>query len=491
MSLYHFNVKQVSRGKGGCAVASAAYISGEKIQDDYYGKMHDYTKKGGVIHSEIMLPDNAPERFNDRKTLWNEVERIEKHPKAQLCYNFNFSLQNELSYEENYETVKQFIQENFISRGMIVDFAIHNPEKDGIPNPHVHMLIPIRPLKEDGSWGNKQHREYLFDENNNPIMDENGNQKFKAVSNTDWGDPNTLIKWRESYANLFNEVFERKGLDCRITHQSYANQGLDIIPTIHEGPAVRAMEAKGIETEVGKRNRIIKLSNKFLTRLSDNLSNIIEWISEFIKECQKEKIYVPTVGSVLMDYYEKRSNNAYSNTGKIKVIKEWSRTLAFLDSNHITTYEQLSKHVQDAYTKVNDIQKRLSSNSKRTHEIKEIFRYREMYKANKPFFEKSNSFILPLKKEKYKETYSDEIKKYHLAERKLNEFWGNSKPNWSELEKELKQLSKEHTRLSYIFNDYKETANFAYRIKCISNELLNPSNDIRQPGKNRNRNIER
>ena len=192
-----------------------------------------------------------------------------------------------------------------------------------------------------------------------------------------------------------------------------------------------------------------------------------------------------------MDYYEKRSNNAYSNTGKIKVIKEWSRTIAFLDSNHITTYEQLSEHVQDAYTKVNDIQKRLSSNSKRTHEIKEIFRYREMYKANKPFFEKSNSFILPLKKEKYKETYSDEIKKYHLAERKLNEFWGNSKPNWSELEKELKQLSKEHTRLSYIFNDYKETANFAYRIKCISNELLNPSNDIRQPGKNRNRNIER
>ena len=76
MSLYHFNVKQVSRGKGGCAVASAAYISGEKIQDDYYGKIHDYTKKGGVIHSEIILPDNAPERFNDRKTLLRNRKTI-------------------------------------------------------------------------------------------------------------------------------------------------------------------------------------------------------------------------------------------------------------------------------------------------------------------------------------------------------------------------------------------------------------------------------
>lgn len=152
MALFHFNVTPISRGKGRSAVASAAYIAGEKIYDEYYGKTHDYTKKSGVLYSEILLPDNAPERLKDRKTLWNEIEKIEKHPKAQLCYSFNFALQNELSVEENHEIVRRFISEQFLSKGMIVDYAIHNPEKNGVSNPHVHMLIPIRPLKEDGSW---------------------------------------------------------------------------------------------------------------------------------------------------------------------------------------------------------------------------------------------------------------------------------------------------------------------------------------------------
>jgi len=103
MALYHFNVTQVSRGKGQSSVASASYISGEKLYDKYYGKTHDYTYKEGVLYSEVLLPAYAPERLKDRETLWNEVEEVEKHPKAQLCYSFNFALQNELSYEENEE----------------------------------------------------------------------------------------------------------------------------------------------------------------------------------------------------------------------------------------------------------------------------------------------------------------------------------------------------------------------------------------------------
>ena len=154
MALYHFNVTQVSRGKGQSSDASASYISGEKLYDKYYGKSHDYTHKEGVLYTEVLLPEYAPERLKDRETLWNEVEEIEKHPKAQLCYSFNFALQNELSYAENEEIAKRFIKENFLSRGMIVDYAIHNSSRnDNVPNPHVHMLIPIRPLNKDGTWG--------------------------------------------------------------------------------------------------------------------------------------------------------------------------------------------------------------------------------------------------------------------------------------------------------------------------------------------------
>ena len=101
MALYHFNVGQVSRGKGQSVVACAAYRSGERLHDSYYGEIPDYERKGGVIRSEILLPDYAPRRLTDRETLWNEVEKNERHPKAQLAYSFDVALQNELSPEEN------------------------------------------------------------------------------------------------------------------------------------------------------------------------------------------------------------------------------------------------------------------------------------------------------------------------------------------------------------------------------------------------------
>jgi len=95
MALYHFHVSQVSRGKGQSCLASDAYITGTRLIDDYYGDVHDYTKKHGVLFTELLLPDYAPERLHDREVLFNELEVIEKHPKAQLCYSFDFSLQNE------------------------------------------------------------------------------------------------------------------------------------------------------------------------------------------------------------------------------------------------------------------------------------------------------------------------------------------------------------------------------------------------------------
>ena len=112
MALYHFNVTPAGRSKGTSAVASAAYIAGERLYDEYYGKTHNYTKKEGVLFNEILLPPNAPERFKDRATLWNELEKVEKTRNAQLFYNFNFALQNELTYEENKELAQRFIREN-------------------------------------------------------------------------------------------------------------------------------------------------------------------------------------------------------------------------------------------------------------------------------------------------------------------------------------------------------------------------------------------
>ncbi len=250
IALYHFHVTQIKRSAGQSAIASAAYRSGEKLHSEYYGEDSDYTKKGGVICSEILLPPHAPPSFSDRETLWNEVEKAERGKKAQLAYSFDIALQNEFSMQENIELARQFLLEQFVGRGMVVDFAVHSPDKEdgGISNPHFHVMCPIRPLDEHGRWGNKQRREYLLDEHGERIRDEAGNYVFNAVSTTDWGSPDTLEHWRQAWADLCNQKFAEKELDCRIDHRSYERQGIDQLPTVHEGLTVRAMEAKGIRT---------------------------------------------------------------------------------------------------------------------------------------------------------------------------------------------------------------------------------------------------
>ncbi len=257
IALYHFHATQIKRSAGQSAIASAAYRSGEKLFSEYYGEASDYTRKGGVSHSEILLPPHAPPEYADRQTLWNAAEKAEPHPQAQLAYSFDIALQNEFSLEENIALARQFLLEQFVSRGMICDFSVHLPDKEdgGIANPHFHVMCPIRPLKENGKWDAKQHRVYVLDENGNRIRDEAGNYVFNAVPTTEWGRPETLEEWRKAWADLCNSRFEEKGLSCRIDHRSYERQGIEQLPTVHEGPSVRQMEARGIRTDKGDLNR--------------------------------------------------------------------------------------------------------------------------------------------------------------------------------------------------------------------------------------------
>ena len=204
IALFHFHVTQIKRSTGQSAVAAAAYRSGEKLHSEYYGEDSDYTRKGGVICSEILLPAHAPQEYADRETLWNAVEKVERGKKAQLAYGFDIALQNEFSMEENINLARQFLLEQFVRRGMIVDFAVHSPDKEdgGISNPHFHVMCPIRPIEPNGKWGNKQRREYVLDEDGNRIPDGTGDYVFNAVPTTDWGSPETLEHWRQTWAEL-------------------------------------------------------------------------------------------------------------------------------------------------------------------------------------------------------------------------------------------------------------------------------------------------
>ena len=150
MALFHLSVTQTKRSAGQSAIASAAYRAGERLYSEYYGEYSDYTRKGGVICSDILLPSHAPPEYADRQTLWNAVEKAERGKNAQLAYSFDIALQNEFSLEENIALARQFLLENFVSRGMVVDFAVHQPDREdgGIPNPHFHVLCPIRPIEQ-------------------------------------------------------------------------------------------------------------------------------------------------------------------------------------------------------------------------------------------------------------------------------------------------------------------------------------------------------
>ena len=163
MALFHLTVTQVQRSAGQSAIASAAYRAGERLYSERYGEYSDYTRKGGVICSHISPAPTGPAGIPRPPDLmerpWEEVER---HKDAQLAYSFDIALQNEFSLEENIALARQFLLEQFVSRGMVVDFAVHRPDKEdgGIPNPHFHVLCPIRPIREDGKWGYKQRRVY-------------------------------------------------------------------------------------------------------------------------------------------------------------------------------------------------------------------------------------------------------------------------------------------------------------------------------------------
>ena len=166
IAIYHCNIGIVSRGKGKSAVAAAAYRSGEKITNEWDGMTHDYTRKRGVVHTEILLPPHAPPSFSDRSTLWNSVELYEKAGNAQLAREIDAALPIELSREEQIRLVREYCSSQFVSRGMCVDFAIHDTDSG---NPHCHIMLTMRPLDERGAWAAKSKKEYDLDENGERI----------------------------------------------------------------------------------------------------------------------------------------------------------------------------------------------------------------------------------------------------------------------------------------------------------------------------------
>ena len=473
MALYHFHVDQVKRSEGCSAVASAAYRAGEKLRNLWDGETHDYTKKGGVVFTEIMLPPNAPEHFSDRSTLWNDLEQFEKHGDAQLAYSFDIAMQNEFTLEENIEFARQFVREQFLSAGMIVDFAFHLPGKDenDIPNPHFHVLVPIRPLNEDGTWGAKQHRVYNLDENGQRIKKENGQWDFVAVPTTDWGRPETLQKWRKEWAKFINSKFEEKGLDCRIDHRSYVDQGLDLLPTVHEGPQVRKMEKRGIRTEKGDLNRWIKKFNQMYRSLQSTIAALKEWIKE-AKEILKEPEEVYLV-DLLRDCQDMRNQVASTyqrgkKRAKISNMKRFNEECNYLLRRNISTLSEFENYILSLNDQIGSSVSSMNEKKEKITELQQLIEQAKVYKELKPIAEelKKEQYRFKKAKVKYQEEHETELRRYYMVKCKLKEAGFEKEPfplkAW---EKELQQLEAQYSEEYEAYKPMNQDLKMLYQIK--------------------------
>lgn len=214
MSIYHFHAQVISRKAGRSSVAAAAYRSGEKMVDKHTGIIHDYRKRKGVFHSEIMLPPNAPAAFLDRQTLWQEVEKAEKRKDSQVAREINIALPSQLTHEQQIKLAQDFVRDNFVNQGMIADLCVHDLDKK---NPHFHVMLTTRSVDSSGF----------------------------TTKNRDWNERDLLKIWREKWADYANFELEKYGHSERIDHRTLAAQGIDREPQIHHGPARHAMIERG------------------------------------------------------------------------------------------------------------------------------------------------------------------------------------------------------------------------------------------------------
>ena len=222
MAIYHFSAKVISRGCGSSALAAAAYRSASRLHDQRLDRHHDFSNKTGVVHSEVMLPDSAPEHLSDRERLWNAVEAAEARKDAQFAREIEFALPRELSAEDGIELAREFVAREFVAAGMIADLNVHRDMgADGELKPHAHVMLTMRAVDQNG-FGAKVR---------------------------EWNHTELLEHWRERWAEHVNQRLAELDVDARIDHRSLEAQGIDLEPQNKIGPAASRMPGQGLASE--------------------------------------------------------------------------------------------------------------------------------------------------------------------------------------------------------------------------------------------------
>ena len=251
--VYHLHARMGKRSSGRSAVAAAAYRSGTALEVTSENsaatrKIHDYTRRDAVLAAGIMVPKGAPRWAHNRQKLWNKVEDAETRKDAQLFREIDVALPHTLPLEFQEQLLQGFIQQHFVSKGMIADYAIHFPTRhNDKKNIHAHIMLTTREL--DGN-------------------------EFAAKKNRDWNKKQLLKQWRKAWELEVNSFLAAHFIDDRIDHRSNKDRGLNQIPTRFMGSKVAAMERSGIKTAIGEFNEKAREYNRkhVLDRITEKKS---------------------------------------------------------------------------------------------------------------------------------------------------------------------------------------------------------------------------
>ena len=401
------------------------------------------------------MPPHAPPSFSDRATLWNSVELYEKTGNAQLAREIDAALPIELSREEQIRLVREYCSSQFVSRGMCVDFAIHDTDSG---NPHCHIMLTMRPLDERGAWAAKSKKEYDIDENGERIRLPSGRYKTHKVDLTGWNDKGNALLWRKAWADISNAYLERAGRPERIDHRSNAERGIDELPTVHMGVAACQMEKKGIATEKGELNRNIQKANRLIREIRAQIGKLKEWIGELFKareNAPEQPPQSPGLANLLMKYLsvQREKSRKYSQSWQRQhaadELKTVAKAVGYLSEHGISTLAELDATLSSVSDQADAIRAGMKTAEKRMKELQKLIEYGKNYTEYKPIHDELKKLKngWTSKRDKYEEAHRAELTLWNAASRYLhaNLPKGTKSLPIAEWEKEYATLSGQRT----------------------------------------------
>ena len=468
----------VKRSKGQSAVEKASYISRSVLVSEFDGQTYRPKYHEDLVYSEITLPPNAPKEYADRAALWNAVELSEKGQKSQLARMLKASLPNEWSYELAEEVVRDYVQRNFVDKGMCADWAIHDSENDkGQRNLHIHVLLTMRPLTENGEWGAKQKKIYDLDENGEkiPVIDKKTGQqkvdkrnrkqwKCHTADSTDWNSKENAKMWRKDLADTINATNEQLGIALHWEHRSFKEQGIDREPTIHIGAVANALERKGIQTERGNINREIIGNNMLLEQAKEMLM----LAKQELHSAQYAKIKSTAVsGKHLRRISDRTALQSADNAEK------------FITTRKIDSFESLAKFTEDREQKYQQLETVHLSKGQKLNRLKELSKMYALYAPIQATYKESQS-LKGFAKMKYDKEHKDSLSKYPELKERMQSLLQNGekitpkqwKAEIQSLQSEYDSIGKEQTKTATELA-YAEV--ISYNKKNLERELQNES----------------